>query len=113
MVLNRIDLALKVAFPRNQRACNAILIWDLIFVVVNVLDDIWVEDTSTQFLVEVEDIFSWCIELVVVLELAEALRLNMIDKKRRSLIFTDVCNIDSVQQSTECRSNNLLHFSSL
>ena len=111
VVVEGIYLALEVALTWNERAGDAVLVVDVGVSQTSVSesDKVWIVSAGAQLWIEIVDSFSGRVELVVVSDVAEALRLDVVDVKRRNLRREDVADLDSVEQSAEGGCSNSLH----
>lgn len=109
VVVEGIYLALEVALTWNERAGDAVLVVDVGGTSVSESDKVRIVSAGAQLWIEIVDSFSGRVELVVVSDVAEALRLDVVDVKRRKLRREDVADLDSVEQSAEGGCSNSLH----
>ena len=114
VVVQSVDLTLEVALTWYEGAGDAVLVGDVVLANARREESglsyqFLVIHAGTQITIELEDLLAWCIELVVVLELTEALGLHMVDVKCGYLARDHVSHLDSVKQTTECRCGKCSH----
>lgn len=114
VVVKSVNLTLEVALTWNEGIREAVLVGDVVLANAcwekfRLSYQILVEHAGTQITIENEDLLAWCVELVIVLELAEALGLYVVDVKCGDLAREHVSHLDSVKQTTECRCGNCSH----
>jgi len=84
VVVKSVNLTLEVALTWNEGILDAVLVSDVVLANAGwekfgLSYQILVEHAGTQITIENEDLLAWCVELVVVLELTEALGLHVVD----------------------------------